>query len=626
MRSLVMCCIMVLLISVPLVSAQETYENETLGVAFEVPDGWEVRAEADSITAGTPEALEQLDTGEVPESLIFRVITGTFLDMDIQNASQLPERLTNLVPTGVTAPEPTAITYGGIEGWVIEYSIADGNLTSRVALLGLRSGRLALIRGFSASDVWESAAANYDAVIDSLTFSTPADLVDPFDGIPDDDGGVYWQYQAAQPEGEPTVSLGGLTYDPFLLMYIAAGERGLLVLDESNGAFVNYLGPFFDDDNFVDVTISADARLFVANATSGDNNQIMVVNRVGAFEYGFGSTGDAPGQFAPGMPQSLAVEGGSSANVWTISEGHTTEPVNRLYKFDRFGTLLEAFDLADINPELSNVRIDNNVSTGELYLIGETGGLNLLDFNGNPLVTNLGMEIFEDDPPLDIAIAPNNNIIIATAENGFLEFSPAGELLDRVGLKYSDDRTDSAQPSEFYEPAGVVVNVDGDIFFAETNPLSGLSQVQSFSFTGDGNLPLPNRIVDTTASEDPAPDLDPAAGGGDITYGTTLQGSLNNQFPVHQYFFEGEAGDRIRITMRALDASGELDTLLRLIGPTLLEIGFSDDADPLPEGFIATDSVIEMEIQAFGRYTIEATRFGGRGDYELTFELLTSSQ
>jgi len=622
MRRLFVLLSILIMTPLPMANAQEPYDNALLGITFEVPAGWEVREEPDVVIAASPDAFAALENGEVPQELVFRIIIGTFNDLNLDSAVDLPTQLARLVPAGVSAPEPVAVNYANGDGWEIEYAIPDSNITSRVGLLALANGRLALVRAFAATDSWETAAADFDSILGSLTFALPENLANPLTNLPDNDGGVLWQYQGTPvTDGFPPVTLGGITYDMFQLMYIAAGHRGILVLDETSGEFINYLGPFFDDDNFVDIATGLDAKLYLANATAGGNNQIMMVNRAGQFENGFGSVGDAPGQFVQGMPRSLAV---TRANeVWTISEGHGTEPVNRLYHFDRFGNLLKMIDIATINPELSNIRIDNNWQTSGLYLVGETGGLNFLDADGEALVTNIGTEVFELTTPVDIAIAPNDNIVIATDTRGFLEFAPSGAVVDQFGVTFDPSNGDRFDPGETRLPAGTVVGSTGVMHFAETNPETGFSQVQAFRFAGDGNLALPFR-PGSGQGEDVAPAIDPAAGGGDIAYGDVVTANINNQFPSHDWFFEGEAGDRLRITMRDVSPDQTLDTRLVLIDPNLFEIAENDDAGALaPEGFRETDSFIEFEIQAFGFYSIRATRFGGRGDYELTLERIS---
>jgi len=616
MQKFVPSLLIVLLLSTSAVFAQPAYNNPELGIAADFPASWEVRIRAEALLAASPTALAALDAGETPQDLVLSIITSSFVEMEISAAAEIPDQLKRLVPAGTTAPEPLEIQLAGYNGWQVEYAVADSGLTTRVILLALSNGRLALIRGMAATSVWD--AAQFEAVAQSLQFSLPTAFADPLANLPDNDGGVLWHYQATQPAEAKPVTLGGADYDPFLLMYFAAGERGVLVLDETNGAFVNYLGAWFDDDNFVDLDIGTDTKIYLANATPGDNNHVMIVNRVGAYEGSFGFAGDAAGQFAPGMPRTLALT--RTNEIWTVSEGHSTPPTRRLYKFDRFGNLLANIDLDAVNPTLANIRIDFNINTSELYLVGESGGLNVLDAEGQVLVTNLGTEIFSTITPVDVTIAPNNNIIVATDTAGFLEFAPSGAVLDRFGIPIDSSRTDRFQPSEYWRVGGMVVGSDGVMYFAETNPNSGFSQVQAFRFAGDGTLPLPNRPSSGTSQ---GLNLDPATGGGDIAYGAVVQAGLNNQYPAHDWVFEGEAGDQIRITMRDVSSGDLLDTTLILLDGNRAEIAQNDDiGNAAPDGFKPTDSVIEMEIRGYGFYTIRATRFGGRGEYELMLEKL----
>jgi hypothetical protein len=605
--------------------SEQAYENPDLGLGLSLPADWEVRPSADGILAGHPQALSALDAGNTPDSLVLRILFGSFVDMNIPNASALPEQLTRLVPFGISAPAPSETQFGSLTGWEIEYSISDSNLTTRVGVVALPNGRLALLRAVASSTIWPEALGQYEAIKPTLTFGTPTNLSDPFADLPDGDGGVLWHYQAPQPADVQPVTLGGMAFDPFLLIYVAAGQRGILVLDQTNGTFINYLGPLFDDDNIADVAIAQDARLYVANATPGDNNQVMIVNRTGTFEYGFGSTGDAPGQFAPGMPRSIAVTRGREPKIWVVSEGHSTAPTKRLYQFDRFGNLLLTVDLDQINPDLQNIRLDNNLATGALYLIGQGGGgLNVLNAEGAALVTNLGLEVFAQYPPLDVAIAPSGDMIVATGSVGYLEFAPSGLLLDRFGIPYPADGPMEFAPGQMLAPAGTVIDNEGIAYFAETNPKTGQSQVQAFRFDGDGLLVLPSDAAPAEEMTHNTLLLDPAAGGGDLTYGVAVQGSLNNTHPSHDWFFEGQAGDRLRITLRDISPNGTLDTQLVLVDPNQIEVAEVDDVgNPAPTGLKETDSVIETELQTFGFYTVRATRFGGRGDYELLVEVIS---
>ncbi|NJL95477.1 MAG: hypothetical protein HC915_17995 [Anaerolineae bacterium] len=125
-------------------------------------------------------------------------------------------------------------------------------------------------------------------------------------------------------------------------------------------------------------------------------------------------------------------------------------------------------------------------------MVGRTGGLNLLDSDGSPLVTNLGPEIFANTNPTDVTVAPSDNIIVATDSAGLLEFAPSGALLDRFGLPYAADGTEPFRPGEFRAPMGLVVGVDGTVYVAETNPATGFNQVQAVIFAGMATCPCRN--------------------------------------------------------------------------------------------------------------------------------------
>jgi hypothetical protein len=254
----------------------------------------------------------------------------------------------------------------------------------------------------------------------------------------------------------------------------------------------------------------------------------------------------------------------------------------------------------------------------------------VVDADGEPLVKNLAAEILQGLTPLDIAIAPDDNLIVALDAPGldgfgFLELSVAGALLDVFGLVYDTARGGAYLAGEYLHPAGLIVGPDGTNYFTETTPQGGFSQVQRFTFTGDGILPLG---VEAAGGKIAAPNpesaqnaADPARGGGEITYGQTVTGSLNNRYPVHKWTFEGRSGDHIIITM--IDPTGAqlIDPLIVLRDPEGREIAVNDDVGSIPPDDMGPrDALLDFHLPSDARYTIEATRFGGRGDYVLTLE------
>jgi len=601
----------------------QRYENPELGIAFDLPAGWEVAAGINKLAAAVPNDLATIQAGSAPEGLVLRITFGTFSELGITDATQLPDLVARLVPTGITPGTPEAIQWGNSSGYQLLVTQPEQGLTTRIALLAIAGGRVAVVRGLAPTSVWDAGAgAQFDSLVQTMEFALPVRDQSYLENVISNDGGVFWQYQSQPPQDGRVVVGGSLTYDAFDVMYAAMGPGGVLAINFVDGTYISYMGPW-SGGNFVDIAIGPDMRLYLANVAEDTSNAVMVVDRAGNYARGWGTRGDGDGQFAPGMPRTIAVTKGGE--VWTVSEGHASGIRSRLYKFDAFGNLLLTVDLGAVNPDLSGIRIDNNMDTGALYVTGATGSLNVIDTNGQPLVVNLGQEILNGLSPLDIAIAPNDNIILALPAPGldgfgFLEMSVGGTLLDVFGLPYDSARGGPFLPGEYRSPAGMVVGPDGMIYWIETNPDTGYTQVQAFLFQGDGRLPLGTAVADATNPEAISA-VDPAKGGGSLTYGQTVQGSLNNRYPVHNWTFEGQAGDHIIITMVDASGIGSLDPLIELVLTDGRVIASNDDiGQQVIEGMTARDSRLEFDLPGDGVYTIHATRFGGRGDYTLTLE------
>lgn len=100
--------------------------------------------------------------------------------------------------------------------------------------------------------------------------------------------------------------------------------------------------------------------------------------------------------------------------------------------------------------------------------------------------------------------------------------------------------------------------------------------------------------------------------------GDTVEGTVDNGFPVVFFLFEGEEGDEVTINLNAADGS-ELDPYLGLYSPSSAEdeetVAENDDTN----GF---DSEIVYELEEDGIYIIVATRYNFEdGDSEGDFEL-----
>ncbi len=608
-------------------SGSERYTNAALGVAFDLPANWQVHATEGELLAATPDDIAQVEAGGAPVGLAVRMVFGTFNQLGITDATQLPALLTHLVDSSITPPTPERIEWGNASGYQALIVLSDEGLTTRVALLAVAGGRVAIVRGLAPTGAWDTGAgAQFDALAATMTFSLPERDENIVQTITSNDGGVLWHYLATPPQSGRVVVAGGITYDMFDVMYMAVGPGGVLAVDMTNGQQISYMGPWYNG-NFVDIAIGPDTKLYLANIADDTDQAVMVVDRAGNWARAWGSRGDGPGEFAPSMPQTIAVT--QAGDVWTVSEGHASGITNRLYKFDAFGNLELTIDLATINPDLSGVRLAINDHTDALYLVGATGSLNVADSSGAPLVVNLAQEILYDQTPLDIAITPDDNLIVALPAPGLdgfgmLELSVAGKLLDAFGFPYDTGRGGQFFPGEYLRPAGLIVGTDGTIFWTETNPTSGYTQIQRFTFTGDGLLPLGSELAAGLPQADTlVGSSDPAHGGGTIVYGQSVRGSLNNRYPTHTWTFEGRSGDHVVISMTDASGAGLLDPQLTLKTTEGRNIAANDDVGAVrPEGLSEQDSLIDFFLPTDGIFTIEAGRFGGRGDYILTLTLV----
>jgi len=89
-----------------------------------------------------------------------------------------------------------------------------------------------------------------------------------------------------------------------------------------------------------------------------------------------------------------------------------------------------------------------------------------------------------------------------------------------------------------------------------------------------------------------------------------VTGEVTGEVPYTVWGFDGQAGDRVTITMEALDEM--LDPYLTLLGPDGTVLATDDDSGGL------YNSRITLTLAESGTYLIIASRYGGAGRYELT--------
>lgn len=591
------------------------YNDQELGIAFDLLPDWIVQSQEERISAGSASDLSRIESGLLPESLVILIRLGTYSSLGVGSVSELSNKVRDLVLPGVAASEPVEISYEGATGYQTEFTVEDSTVTTRISLLLATDGRVAIVRGIAPSQGWASEyAPQLEQILASLRFTLSSSITVALDSIPDSDGGVLWHYQLGQRQQERQVIFGGVAIDQSSIVYIAAGPRGYLALNQADGSYNSLVGPIFASDNFTDVAVSPDARLYFSNANDSPSRRIMVLDRAGNMQETWGEGGDGAGQFAAGMPQTIAVS--RTGDVWTASEGHTSAPVNRIYRFSKSGTLLATIDADTISEGLSNIHLDMDVSADRLYVAGQEGGVSVLSWSGEVVARGIAADYLDEAIPTSIGIGINGTFVVGTAHKGFVLMNNAGVLLDRFGYEYDTERGGAFQAAEYLAPSGVAVDVSGYVYFAETNPDSNFAQVQSISFTGEGNLLIAQRVpsvIEVQTGDEVAYQI-----GGDIAYGQTVYGIISNRSNPHDYRFRAEAGDRVTITMQDISPAQSLDTTLILLDINLNVLVTNDDIGPNNFEIKERDSAVQFEFSRSGTYIIRATRFGGDGQYQLT--------
>jgi hypothetical protein len=132
-----------------------------------------------------------------------------------------------------------------------------------------------------------------------------------------------------------------------------------------------------------------------------------------------------------------------------------------------------------------------------------------------------------------------------------------------------------------------------------------------------------------SGSSESAAGAEPAQGSQRLSYGQTVSGEITDQAVSQIYTFEGKAGDKVRITMKAAQGS-TLDCYLELRDADGTVVDANDDIQP----GVVRDSQITAELPADGTYTLIASRYVGTdaeptiGAYSLTLEQVeaTSAQ
>lgn len=315
------------------------------------------------------------------------------------------------------------------------------------------------------------------------------------------------------------------------------------------------------------------------------------------------------------------------------------DPLLRLYDAD--GNLIAENDDRDI-ADTDAAIADFEIPTDGLYTIvatrfnveeGLSSGAYSLRFSLNASRPPSAVDTDEEEPPTSATdtTLEYGAVVTGTITNNDYEvqYTFEGNAGDAVTIDATASPFDTLDTTlVLLGPDGemVAVNDDRDLFGGDYNALLAgiilpqdgtytivVGRYQGASGTSTGEFTLILDLADESASGQVA-----------IAYGETLVGTINNENYQDSYVFEGVAGDVVSIEVIA--TSGDLDTIVSLVGPSGEVLDGNDDVDF--EAGNTNSALRAFVLPSDGTYTILVGRYEGRngtttGNY--TLELILES-
>lgn len=199
----------------------------------------------------------------------------------------------------------------------------------------------------------------------------------------------------------------------------------------------------------------------------------------------------------------------------------------------------------------------------------------------------------------------------------------AGKEGDRVTVTMMQDESSLTSLGTMLDPYLVILGSAGQVLASNDDMAEGTlnAQVADLVLPADdvylilatslGNLrtdglmqgadawPYTIRLEGSTAPEDETSFL---LLGSTLTFGTPFNGAITPEEPVYYFFFDGEAGDVIDLTVTSRD----FDTLLYLFrGNTGARVALNDDSDNT-----TNSALIDFELPETVRYLVFVTYYG----------------
>lgn len=201
--------------------------------------------------------------------------------------------------------------------------------------------------------------------------------------------------------------------------------------------------------------VAVDAnRIIVAD---GGNNRIQIFSDTGQFITSFGSHGSGPGQF--NIPSSVAVDNDGRIIVCDYSN-------HRIQVFSNSGQFLFTFGSTLDTPSTVAVDCDDRI------IVGDQQGIHIFSYKGQ-FISTIKLQNHYYSNICAIVVSDDKIIVVLSHKHEIQILSKTGEFISKFGRA-------GIKPGEFYYPANVAVDKNGNILVTELTP-----QVQIFTQTGN---------------------------------------------------------------------------------------------------------------------------------------------
>ncbi len=635
--------IFVLLMLFPLLAfAQSTrsYAWQAGDIALTYPADW---AEPQEIGDRLVLRETESDTSGVPTIIIERA-TSTSMDLYTQLQAAFDE--IGIIPSG-----PLDAELAGFSGVSTSGRSADGTLYAIGRIARLADNTTLHMIGTASVAERDAFIATFNAVAESISLgaaSTPR-ISSAY--------GVLWQTNTAN--GDPLTTITGLAYGQDDTLYAVDSQLGVIQLDAQTGEVQGVFRPSIIASPS-DIAVDSDGTIYITDLAcvcvvllTSEGTENGTLDGFNARDY-LSIVTTPNGSIVTADDNNVAVNGRPTANIAANSllaldnEGRVLalSPDGALWVLEG-NTLASLLQLNNL-PPVNDFTID---ADNHLLLATATQGILIYDLNGQQ-IGQVGRVVpsfplpGELVSPSALAVSPDG--VIYWADSGTLtamstrvqsgvsgtgtltfglavqgilnEFTPqqtwtfdgtAGQIITITAIDSNPENTlDVAL--RLLSPSGTEEafnddNITGDLparsdaqIFAHTLQASGTYFVIVESVSGEGTyvLGISEGVQNFDLSTEAA---------------TTLQGELQDVFPVQRWAFNGRVGQVFTVTMIA--ESGDLDPMLRLRDASGNILAENDDAADPALGLNA--QLLQVALPADGAYTIEAVRFEGSGRYRL---------